>query len=350
MFRSINWRELAGAGARVSSSLGGPAWTGTPGDDTHAGGGGDDILRGGKGDDDLSGAGGADSLVGGKGLDRLNGGEGADTLLGGKGKDLLVVGAGGGVIDGGAGIDTLDASGLGFGLFANASGGSVSYPAFPANALKLDNGDTQSLFSVEVFEGSRFDDTFYAGAAASTMRGNGGADHLEGSSLNDRFYGGGGDDYLDGEGGNDMVQGGDGADTLRSGYGKDTLVGGVGDDKLTLTDNGDAYGGAGADTIEIWSARIVEDRLIYGDSGADTFWFGSYGRGVIQDFTPGEDKVDLSTMLSREQNLTWEEIQAQMSERDGATVITIDFDTVGGGEIVLLQVTPGELSESDFVF
>ena len=79
----------------------------------------------------------------------------------------------------------------------------------------------------------------------------------------DRLVGDAKDNHLDGKGGNDTIDGG---------AGNDTIIGGAGYDILT--------GGAGKDTFVFASAADIGDR-----PGA---------RDIITDFTPGEDKIDLS--------------------------------------------------------
>jgi Ca2+-binding RTX toxin-like protein len=56
---------------------------GEAGDDTLAGGGGNNVLDGGSGNDVLTGNGGRNFLIGGQGQDTLNGGKNSDLLIGG---------------------------------------------------------------------------------------------------------------------------------------------------------------------------------------------------------------------------------------------------------------------------
>ena len=73
---------------------------------------------------------------------------------------------------------------------------------------------------------------------------------------------------------NDVLNGQDGADILRGGAGPDILRGGAGYDQLT--------GGAGADRFVFASAAEI------GNGTTPS------SRDVIADFTPGEDRIDLS--------------------------------------------------------
>ena len=147
------------------------------------------------------------------------------------------------------------------------------------------------------------------------VRGGGGDDSLTGSNGDDTLEGRGGNDYLDGRRGNDNLRGGDGNDTLRGGGSV------IRDDR--------------------------NDDKLRGEAGNDTFVIG-YGDGfnTIEDFTNGEDRIDLSdlgfsshadvlavTSLTREGFGTW-----------------IDLSRYGGGGIVLWQFFDiGGLDASDFL-
>jgi Ca2+-binding RTX toxin-like protein len=87
-----------------------------------------------------------------------------------------------------------------------------------------------------------------------------------GSLLGSSLTGDGGIDALIGDSGNDTLSAGGGDDLVRAGFGDDRIIGGLGADKLE--------GGGGSDV------------LVYGSpqEGVDT----------ITDFTPGEDKFEIS--------------------------------------------------------
>jgi Ca2+-binding RTX toxin-like protein len=87
--------------------------------------------------------------------------------------------------------------------------------------------------------------------------------------------GGAGNDTLRGATGADRLSGEAGADVLAGGAGDDTLSGGFGRDILT--------GGAGADLF-VFAARFDSP------SGA--------GRDAITDFTPGQDRIDVSPFMA----------------------------------------------------
>ncbi|MCB4824425.1 calcium-binding protein [Roseicella aerolata] len=130
-------------------------------------------------------------------------------------------------------------------------------------------------------------DTVYAGYGADMVHGGHGDDLLlgwgvlaSGSSHAEA--------YARDADGSDILFGGAGADTIRGGGGNDLLAGGAGDDRLE--------GGVGADTL-------------IGGAGADVFVFGALDArarimtydtpgDVIVDFTPGEDRLDLSAFAA----------------------------------------------------
>ncbi|MBV1796785.1 peroxidase family protein [Siccirubricoccus sp. G192] len=102
--------------------------------------------------------------------------------------------------------------------------------------------------------------------------GTGGGQYLAGGKAGDILAGGAGDQMLLGKAGADTILGGEGADLLRGGAGADTLVGGAGQDTLV--------GGAGADLFRFTAI---------GDSTPGS-------PDLIRDFTPGEDRIDLSAI------------------------------------------------------
>jgi len=123
-------------------------------------------------------------------------------------------------------------------------------------------------------------------------------DTLDGTTGAERIRGGGGNDTIRGDGpapgipgegqGPPVLVGGD--DTLRGGDGDDWLSGGHGADVLV--------GGNGADVFS-FGTRIPPNTLgespdIFAlDSGV-----GPGARDVIRDFAQGEDKIDLSPLLT----------------------------------------------------
>ncbi|WP_050532388.1 M10 family metallopeptidase C-terminal domain-containing protein [Pseudaestuariivita atlantica] len=179
---------------------------------------------------------GNDLLIGSDLSETLQGGDGDDTLEGFGGADWLLGGQGTDIADySGAGGRVLvdlqsDVSGAGFARFFDAGAGA----------------------------GARFDgvENVTGGAFADNLRGDGAANVLSGGGVSDRLYGRAGNDTLDG------------------GAGADAFYGNLGADEMT--------GGPGA----------VRDRFIYFQ--ANETGVGPGNRDVITDFTPGEDRIELS--------------------------------------------------------
>jgi serralysin len=144
-------------------------------------------AKGGTGSDTITGNAAANALWGNGGNDRLIGGDGNDNLFGGAGADRL---------DGGNGTDLAN--------YSNATAGVVADLSSPASNTGEAAGDT--YVSIERLYGSAFNDT---------VRGDNGANLLNGLA---------GNDVLNGRDGNDTLIGGNGADRLIGGGGADTFV------------------------------------------------------------------------------------------------------------------------------
>lgn len=144
------------------------------------------------------------------------------------------------------------------------------------------------VFNDYLVESYGGDDTIHAGYGADTVSGGDGNDLIQGwgtppaganaptaSYMRDADAA----DWLYGDAGNDTLLGGGGHDHLIGGDGNDVLVGGVGADTLR--------GGAGADVF-VFGALDSRARMPVFDTQGD----------VIRDFTPGEDKLDLSGFVT----------------------------------------------------
>jgi Ca2+-binding RTX toxin-like protein len=277
-------------------------------------------LLGSANNDTLTGNANANSLVGGAGNDTLYGDGGNDVLIGGTGNDLLYDGdttvAMASTLNGGVGVADMVsyaywAGGAGF-VFDLSNGGILSNGALTSAEVKLD-----TLIGIEIYQGTNYADTFYAGGFADTFSGGNGNDDFymdanttavdsisggsgldkvsytaystgvtlnistgvnSGGALNDVFaadieqwdLSGGNDSFTAsnsgfawtvwGNAGNDTLTGSSvSADVLYGGDGNDYLNGKAGNDTL--------IGGAGNDTLASDSGADV---LIGGTSTADS--------------------------------------------------------------------------------
>ncbi|MGY4622578.1 VCBS repeat-containing protein [Bradyrhizobium sp. USDA 4486] len=225
------------------------------------------------GNDVLTGTAGADSIDGLDGNDHISGGAGNDILFGSAGNDVLDGGAGNDILDGGTGYDVATYAAATAGIVLDLAAGTVTGD---------DSVGTDTLRSIEVVQGSNFDDVLTAtGFGLHSV--NAGSPSLMGPT-NNTLEGMGGDDVITGSGrttvsyfhasagvtvnlssgstnggafgtdagdvanvGHDTlvnvnwVRGSEFADVLNGGAGNDVFIGGGGNDQIN--------GGAGFDLV-----------------------------------------------------------------------------------------------------
>ncbi|NRB19352.1 MAG: hypothetical protein HRU33_17715 [Rhodobacteraceae bacterium] len=229
----------------------------------------------------------------------------------------------------------------------DGEGNGLDHRATPV--LSYTNGTTvqgsSAEFDLEAWGMTRLEFTS-VGAGNDQVQGRGGNDHIRGfggddiihgGAGRDRIYGGSGDDNLTGGGWRDRIYGGQGQDTLYGGDGNDLLYGGPGRDYI--------YGGNGNDRLLSGGGRDV----MSGGAGQDTFVFtASDLRGVILDFNPLEDRIDLSGWgVTDFEDLNFSFHAAPTAHGEMRTVITHD-----GGRIRLeafdAEMMSG-LSEDHFI-
>ena len=136
---------------------------------------------------------------------------------------------------------------------------------------------------------------------------------------NDRIYGNDGDNRIEGRRGDDMLDGREGNDTLNGDDGDDILVGNGGADR---------------------------DDKLNGGAGNDTFVIRGDGTNTIEDFTNGEDRIDLTTwgFASHSDVLA---VTSLTAEGNG---IWIDLSGYGGEGVFLWQYFDIDgLDASDFL-
>jgi Ca2+-binding RTX toxin-like protein len=295
-----------------------------------------------------------DTVVGGAGNeqfflfagnDRASGGDGSDAFQGGSGDDF---------IDGGAGTDSLNytdlaedggpaaanqgirlnlsnvAVDIGGGVILGPNGGTDNY------------GNHDTVFNIEIVNGSRFGDVIVGNATTLQLIGGDGNDTLLGGSGNEALSGGAGNDLIDGGAGTDSVSfggpsgaivnlltqtasdGQGGADVVRN---VETVFGTSFADELTGDDNNNSlfgsggidvlHGNGGADSLDGSDGNDTlvggdgndqlnggrNDDLLTGGNGQDTFTFvrttqppiaQDFGADVITDFSVATDVLNLA--------------------------------------------------------
>jgi len=217
------------------------------------GGDGDDVIQLAPGLIDPAGEAMSAMLDGGAGNDILTGSDGDDVLIGGLGKDQL---------NGADGSDTIDFSGLPRRVDVSLKGG-----------VARGQGKDR-LTSIENVVGSDY---------ADRIRGDDGANFINGGAGRDDIFG---------LRGNDVLIGGAGRDEIRAAKGDDQLFGGNGDDRL--------FGGPGADAAY---GGNDNDRIKGG--GGDDVMFGGPGFDLIRQKRGDNDLISEEpgdVLLDREQN------------------------------------------------
>ena len=219
---------------------------GTIGNDTLSGGAFDDVIDGLDGDDVISGNGGDDLLYGGAGVDRLDGGEGNDTLNGGAGNnDILIGGAGADILDGSDGFDFASYRTSTAGLRADLAGPATNTGDAVGDTYVSIERLEGSAFN-DILRGDDNNNFLEGGAGADDLRGRGGFDMASyifaasgvtaslanpaantGDAAGDTYVeieglvGSAFADTLTGDGSGNALRGNDGADVLDGGLGID---------------------------------------------------------------------------------------------------------------------------------
>ena len=281
-FLGIPFLEIGSGSARIDNilinlgNLNVSFGSGNEGNDTIAGGAGDDIIIADRGEDDVSGGTGNDIILSGAGNDEIDGGADYDIVIYATSPNGVVV--------------NLDEENS----YSN-EGGETYIPCFddklvPTNAepefaispatANDGYGTTDNLQGVEAIVGSAFDDILIGNSADNA---------LEGFSGNDLFIGNAGFDAFDGSDGIDTVSyrqasnginvtleylftpefgiafdGSGGIDVLLS---IENVTGSAGDDVITGDGKDNTlFGGAGNDII----SGAAGDDIIFGEDGNDT--------------------------------------------------------------------------------
>lgn len=234
------------------------------------------IFTGTSGDDSILGTGGDDQF-------HLEQG-GFDNAKGGHGDDVFYLGASylHDTIDGGAGTDRLVldgdySSGVEFGF----------REVVRVEVLELAAGHSYQLTGFAFWDSSHLtvDASALAADDALTMDARGRTDplHAIGGAGDDRIWAGLGDDTVDGGAGADVIRGGAGGDLIRGGGGGDLLIGGDGDDVFETLGEATIAGGAGADLFRFGKTLADIPALIRDLESADRIDLKALDADTIRD-------------------------------------------------------------------
>jgi Ca2+-binding RTX toxin-like protein len=313
-----------------------------------------EIITGNEQDNLLAGNGGDDLLAGGGGNDRI---------LGGLDNDTYDFRSSGGAILGtdqffdDGGLDTVIINDMNDVLSSTREGNDlVAVLAFNHDPARVygtfriqDHFGTHPIESFITNDGTPF-------VLATGSTGGNGSGIISGTEKSDALDGRGGDDWLYGNGGKDELLGGTGNDHLFGGAGRDMLDGQDGDDILDGGSGNDRLtGGAGRDIFVVTPAAPGHGAGDVDDG--DMLHFGTLagrdgqgaGRDVIEDFTRGEDRIDLSAFHTSFRELTADDRHGH--DEPAVTLRTDGHDSVlafVGGTVRIEGVA--HLSVHDFIF
>jgi Ca2+-binding RTX toxin-like protein len=162
------------------------------------------------------------------------------------------------------------------------------------------------------------------------LDGRGGDDWLYGNGGNDTLLGGTGNDHLFGGSGNDLLDSGPGDDVLNGGPGNDGLIGGTGNDVFVITPQPDTN--PGADRSGKPSNPPAPDGPVANHT-------------TIEDFTVGEDRIDLTAFGTTFAALTGQGSAGPVSLRTEAHDSVLSF----ADGTVRIDGVP-HLDAGDFIF
>jgi Ca2+-binding RTX toxin-like protein len=319
-----------------------------------------EIITGNEQDNTLAGQGGDDLIAGGGGNDRLFGGLDNDTY------DFR---SSGGAILGtdqfsdSGGLDTVIINDMNDVLSSTREGNDlVAVLAFNHDPTRVygtfrvvDHFGTRPIENFITNDGTPF-------VLATGSTGGNGSGIISGTEKSDALDGRGGDDWLYGNGGKDQLLGGTGNDHLFGGAGRDVLDGQDGDDILDGGPGSDRLiGGAGRDIFVVTPVAATGHGGEHDDDN-DTLHFGGLpgsdgpgaGRDVIEDFTRGEDRIDLTAFHTSFAALTGHDGHGHDGhghDEPAVTLRTEDHDSVltfAGGSVRIEGIA--HLGAHDFIF
>jgi Ca2+-binding RTX toxin-like protein len=285
---------VAGDNPPWNNVFNGEAYTGAAGNNTIAGGGGQDIILVGDGNNQIYAGSvvplgtaisqaqseSASNTVG----DYIAVGDGNNTIVGGTGNDYIDVGEGNNTIVCGPGTNSVDGGMEITGNYLNFSATNPFVSGGPFNALPPTGyeGATYNVLGVDYLVGTG-NDTIYGGTGDSQYdlpNGNnyvdagGGNDTIWASTGNNTIFGGSGNDTILGGGGNDYIDGESGSDHIVGEGGNTTIYGGTGNDTILSGDNNDTWA-TSITTNNTYIDAGSGNSILYGAGGDDTLMGGS---------------------------------------------------------------------------
>lgn len=224
----------------------------------------------------------------------------------------------------------------------------ASPPDVDVAPVALDRGvRLQGSFESETLTGTEQSDSINGNGGEDVILGLGGNDFLSANASGDVVTDANGDPLLDADGavvrniaGDSVIEGGDGNDVITGGDANDRLIGGDGGDVLT------------------------------GNGGSDTFVFvsGDSGSGTINDFTQGEDVIELVGFDGLSVADVLAAAEPRVVDAAGEGPISLSFDqlvgldpnaptafadstqiVLGDQTIIIQNVAPGDLGADDFI-
>lgn len=191
----------------------------------------------------------------------------------------------------------------------------------------------------QLLSGDDGNDILFAGLGTDTLLGGAGRDVIRGGTGTQILNGGSGDDTISGGAGEQTLTGDDGRDVLHAGTGQQTVSGGADDDTIR--------GGAGAQLLMGGDGRDAiqagrGNQTLIGGAGGDVFTLRSStgGKIAIEDFTPGQDRIEVAHRMSGLVLNTLGDIAAHASgDAHGDAVLNLG----GGTTVTLLHISAGRV-------
>ena len=233
---------------------------------------GNDSVAGGAGNDWIDLGTGSDLVVASAGDDTINGGQGVDRLVMGLHSSQVLVTTIGGQSVVLSALGRTFISGIEEFQFTDGvravSSRTLSVVSAPASAAT--GTPSQIDVSSDSMADSSVQDMRITGRADVDVLGNSSGNRIIGNSGSNIIFGEAGNDRLHGYAGNDLLNGGTGNDVLSGGLGSDTLNGGSGQDNMLGGQGADVFiASAGRNTVHDFSMDAQDTLVFFGFTETD---------------------------------------------------------------------------------